>query len=656
MEKHCAFLNCGQDAAGRQRAFADVSSAIGFEFLDDGRGLALVDWDFDGDLDVWSTNRTAPRVRFLKNSNKSGNHFIAFQLQGDGMSTNRDAIGARLELHVSGEKIPVVKTLHAGHAFLSQSSRWLHFGLGKTSELDKLVVRWPNGTSEEVGGLVADKFYFISQGQGVAVRWTPPGNRAQLVASTPQTKTTTDTARIVVPPGMRLPTLWTKGEKGEPLPYQRTGKGLFLVNLWASYCGPCLEELTEWGSAAAKLRARGIEVLALNTDGVLGDEDARGKALKAIKGTGFPFAWAEAAPLTVRTLDIFSSAVLDLWNPLPVPSTFLIDARGEVLIIYKGPVHTDQIIADAALASASPEERRTAGTPFAGRWVEGPQPADSRRVALQLLDRDETDSSIRYLQDLIVSLAAQAQDEEGKRTLGDAQSLIGTLLLDRGRVQEALTHLEGAREAIPHDIRIRTSLANTYRRLGKLDQAIAETSAAITINSSNLALHDQLGDLHMANRQFATAVKRYGMILKIAPRRAATRYRLANALLRNRQGAEAIAQFKQTLRSNPRLYGAANQLSRVLSSHPDAKLRSHQEAFVLSSRLCSITKNKNPRYLDTHATAAAASGNFEVAVKSAGQALELYQADPRYAARVKPLEERLALFRKKSVWVETEWE
>ena len=157
MEKHCAFLNCGQDAAGRQRAFADVSSAIGFEFLDDGRGLALVDWDFDGDLDVWSTNRTAPRVRFLKNSNKSGNHFIAFQLQGDGMSTNRDAIGARLELHVSGEKIPVVKTLHAGHAFLSQSSRWLHFGLGKTSELDKLVVRWPNGTSEEVGGLVADE-------------------------------------------------------------------------------------------------------------------------------------------------------------------------------------------------------------------------------------------------------------------------------------------------------------------------------------------------------------------------------------------------------------------------------------------------------------------------------------------------------------------
>ena len=86
------------------------------------------------------------------------------------------------------------------------------------------------------------------------------------------------------------------------------------------------------------------------------------------------------------------------------------------------------------------------------------------------------------------------------------------------------------------------------------------------------------GDLHMANGQFTTAVERYGMILKIAPKRAATRYRLANALLRNGQGAEAIAQFKQTLRSNPRLYGAANQLSRVLSSHPDAKLRSHQEA------------------------------------------------------------------------------
>ena len=58
-ERDCAFLNCG----GETPSFATVSSVTGFDFADDGRGLATVDWDFDGDLDVWCTYRTAPRVR-----------------------------------------------------------------------------------------------------------------------------------------------------------------------------------------------------------------------------------------------------------------------------------------------------------------------------------------------------------------------------------------------------------------------------------------------------------------------------------------------------------------------------------------------------------------------------------------------------------------
>ena len=59
-ERHCAFLNTG----GKEASFADVSALTGFGFPDDGRGLATVDWDFDGDLDVWMTNRNSPRVRF----------------------------------------------------------------------------------------------------------------------------------------------------------------------------------------------------------------------------------------------------------------------------------------------------------------------------------------------------------------------------------------------------------------------------------------------------------------------------------------------------------------------------------------------------------------------------------------------------------------
>ena len=63
-ERDCAFLNCGGDSP----SFATVSAVAGFDFADDGRGLATSDWDFDGDVDVWLTLRTAPRVRFVKNN------------------------------------------------------------------------------------------------------------------------------------------------------------------------------------------------------------------------------------------------------------------------------------------------------------------------------------------------------------------------------------------------------------------------------------------------------------------------------------------------------------------------------------------------------------------------------------------------------------
>tara|TARA_B110000196_G_scaffold313774_1_gene320935 strand:- start:498 stop:1334 length:837 start_codon:yes stop_codon:yes gene_type:complete len=271
-----------------------------------------------------------------------------------------------------------------------------------------------------------------------------------------------------------------------------------------------------------------------------------------------------------------------------------------------------------------------------------------------LLDRDETESSIDYLESLVASLDAKGQDEEGKTSLGDAKYFVGTLLLEHGRQAEALGYLEGARESLPHDIRVRNALAELYQRTGRLDHAIAETTAAITINASNLSLHDRLGDLYLANGQTAHAVERYGMVLKVAPKRASTRFRLAEAQLRDGQATAAIASFKQILSSNPRFFEAANRLSQILASHSDPKIRAPQEAFALAKRLCLVTKERDPRYLDTRATAEAAMGEFKDAVASAEQALKFYEVAPRYRSLVQPLAERLALFRKKESWVEPE--
>ncbi|MCP4888112.1 MAG: hypothetical protein GY904_16060, partial [Planctomycetaceae bacterium] len=57
-ERNCVFLNTGEAAAAKGR-FANVSAVSGLDFPDDARAVALVDWDHDGDEDLWISNRNA---------------------------------------------------------------------------------------------------------------------------------------------------------------------------------------------------------------------------------------------------------------------------------------------------------------------------------------------------------------------------------------------------------------------------------------------------------------------------------------------------------------------------------------------------------------------------------------------------------------------
>jgi hypothetical protein len=81
-ERNCAFLNV---EGGR---FDTVSSVSGLDFDDDARSPVSIDWDRDGDLDLWVANRTAPQLRFLRNDTPGDNQFVALRLRGT--KSNRD--------------------------------------------------------------------------------------------------------------------------------------------------------------------------------------------------------------------------------------------------------------------------------------------------------------------------------------------------------------------------------------------------------------------------------------------------------------------------------------------------------------------------------------------------------------------------------------
>lgn len=626
-ERNSAFLNLG----GERAAFATASAVTGFDFPDDARGLATVDWDFDGDLDVWLTNRTAPRVRFLENRT-SGARSVAFKLLGDGRRTNRDAIGARLELHVDGDaRSPVrLRSLRGGDGFLSQSSAWVSFGLGPSAMPVKLVVRWPGGGAEEFRGMAAGGFYKVGQGSGVLQAFAPPRDRVRLPAAVPEIPVAGEAARIVVPPGLPVPTLALLAEAGGPSTWEPTPGRPALINLWATWCAPCLTELAEWTARRDALTAAGLDVIALNTD-ALGPEPVAeaGAPAAALRKIDFPFATRRLALAGLHALDHLNRAVLDRWKPLPLPTSFLIDARGELAVIYKGPVSAATVVSDLKLAAAGPEARRAAATPLAGRWLdEAAGTADPKRVAALMLDHDEADAAIAYLDRCLRLLEGRPPGSVDPRQAADLRYLAGVLQRDRdGGTRDALVSLRAARDLNPQDVRVRRELAQALFSAGQAEAAAVELRAAISLNPSDRDARHELADLSQRLGRLEEARTLLQDLVKEDPRDGVTRYRLAGVLVAAGDAAAAVSEYKQALTDTPRLLEAAHDLARLLATHPDPAVRAPDEALALADRLCSLTRNQNPQFLDTLGLAWAGKEDFAKAADAARQALALTPAD-----------------------------
>ena len=146
--------------------FADISSASGLNYSDDSRALAATDWDHDGDVDVLMVNRNGPQLRFLINILNHHNS-ISFALKGE--TSNRDAIGTRVEVMLVGAAAPMVKTVQAGGGFLSQSSKRLSFGVGDAKKVESVVVRWPSGKVHQFKQLTVNTLYDLAEGSAEPV-------------------------------------------------------------------------------------------------------------------------------------------------------------------------------------------------------------------------------------------------------------------------------------------------------------------------------------------------------------------------------------------------------------------------------------------------------------------------------------------------------
>ena len=152
------FLNLG---GGK---FQDIASVVGggFENPKVGRGLAYGDFDRDGDLDILLTTNNGPALLF-RNDQLVGNRSIRFELKGT--KSNRDAIGASVRIFAGDHN--QTQMVHGGSSYLSQSELPLTFGLGKRDKIDRAVISWPSGRTEEYKDLRASKTHKCLEGKGI---------------------------------------------------------------------------------------------------------------------------------------------------------------------------------------------------------------------------------------------------------------------------------------------------------------------------------------------------------------------------------------------------------------------------------------------------------------------------------------------------------
>jgi len=125
------------------------------------RGLAYADFDLDGDIDLFISNRNLPSQLFMNTTNN--NHFIKFKLIG--IRSNKDAIGARVELYddeSEDSKLQILgsREISAGSGYYSQNEIVLHFGLDTIKSV-RARFYFPSGTIIEETNLQAGNSYTI---------------------------------------------------------------------------------------------------------------------------------------------------------------------------------------------------------------------------------------------------------------------------------------------------------------------------------------------------------------------------------------------------------------------------------------------------------------------------------------------------------------
>jgi len=574
----------------RDGTFSDVSAVTGLDFVEDGRSFALADLDHDGRLEIVLKNRNAPQLRILKNVLHDLPSSIAFRLTGT--KSNRDAIGAAITIETeSGSQ---TRMLQAGSGFLSQHSKDLFFGLGAAKGPVRASIRWPSGLVQECRNLPVDHRIWIEEGSEPS-RVVPFHPVATAVASTAaKTPAEADSlpenfeSWLLAP--IAAPDFSLSDQSGRPQTLVSFREKLVLLNLSTIQSEEYLRDLRLFESEHRRWASQGLQLLAINADGARADS-ALATPEFGHSPTGYSFPLLTGSDDVLAVYNIVFRQMFDRHRDLELPTSFLINADGDIVKVYRGTINPEHLEQDIHNIPKSDAERLARALPFPsskheldfgrnylsfGTLFFQRGYLDQAKAAFERAFRDDPSSAEAaygigsvYLNQNNNAAAREAFERAVRLqanypdTLPDAWNNLGVIATREGRVGDSVACFEQALKLNPHHLLALDNLGNAYRleqRWGEahnvLEQALAIAPQDAEANYSLAMVFAQADDTSHAYEHLQRA-------LAARPEYPEALNNLGVLYLRTQRPLEAVASFEECIRVAPGFDQAYLNLARV---------------------------------------------------------------------------------------------
>jgi Flp pilus assembly protein TadD/peroxiredoxin len=561
----------------RDGTFSDVSGVVGLDFPDDSRSFALADLDLDGRLEIVLKNRTAPQVRILHNAMSDLGSSIAFRLRG--RKSNRDAIGSAVTVESNGHR--QTKYLEAGSGFLSQHSKELFFGIGKTDGTVRATIRWPSGLTQAFEPLPANHRIELEEGSEdfrakpfvvSPPAWARP-SEPPVIDRSPNSFATWLLASLPAP-DFSLADL-----RGSNRQLSSFRGHLVLLHFWAMAPPACHRQLELLQKNESNFAARDLELLCLNVDRP--EDQERVKTFASGRSLTLPILLATERVAGVY--NIIYRFLFDRRRDLGIPTSLLLNRENCIVKVYQGEFDPLTLLKDTRAIPDTPAGFREQALPFAGG------------VFREEFQRNHLTCGVALFQHGYLEEAAAAFEQVTASTPDDpiAYYNLGTLYLEKNEPARARPYLDQAVKLRPGYAEAWNNLGMVSAQQGREEEALEDFKRSLLLRPDYATALVNLANLLRHQGAFDEAQKLLERALKGAPNNPDANYSMGMLYARQNQLPEAAKYLERAAQFRPDSPEILNNLGVLLvrqGHYPEAK-----EKFETSIR---VAPNSDQAYLN----------------------------------------------------------